>query len=358
MIVLVGALVGCVEEPADAGKNASCSVSEPYVERIDVPTGYRVFDAPVDAPWVGERSVPVNVWYPTDATAGETATYIDTWQDPQSLVDATLDPARDGCRFPLIVYSHGSQAWAGNGSSLLRHLVAQGWVAAAPDHVGNTLVDNLDPRPVSFSRTRTADVVATIDALEGLLDGDPLRNRVDTSRVLVMGHSFGGQTAWLMAGPMFDTEAIGVRCAESELGCTEAELAAFETPATDPRVVGVVPMDGFAGTDLVAERGWEAAELPIVYLSQGGEGTEYAFETAAAADVTWAAFSGACHETFTDTALPCEGFEKAEGLDASAAYVTAAAGTYVMGSDAATYAGILDGSTVVDDRIAVSRSRE
>lgn len=356
-MILVFALLGCAGgKDAETGGPAACVVPEPSVERIDVATGYRTFEAPVDAPWAPGRTVPVNVWYPTDATSGEGATYLEMWPDASSLVDAPLDPAWDGCKHPLVVYSHGSQAWAGNGSSILRHLVAQGWVAAGPDHVGNTLVDNVEPRPVSYSRTRVADVVATIDAIAALPEGDPLHGRVDTSRVVVVGHSFGGQTAWLLAGPTFDTDAIAARCAESEVGCTAEELAAYDAPATDPRVAAVVPMDGTAGTDLVAEAGWATAALPIVYLSQAG--TDEAFVRASAADVTWAAFSGACHETFTDTALPCETFDKAEGLDATAAYLTATAAAYGMGSDAAVYAGILDGSTVVDERIAVRRTRE
>jgi predicted dienelactone hydrolase len=356
---MIGVLlaIGCAGgEDAETGDSPACRVPEPATERIDVTTGYRTFDAPVDAAWVPGRTVPVNLWYPTDAASGEAATYLDTWPDPSSLVDAPLDPAWDGCRHPLVVYSHGSQAWAGNGSSILRHLAAQGWVAAGPDHVGNTLVDNVEPRPVSYSRTRVADVIATIDAIEALPEGDPLHGRVDTSRVVVVGHSFGGQTAWLLAGPSFDTAAIAARCEESELGCTAEELAAYDAPAADPRVAAVVPMDGTAGTDLVAQAGWEEAEIPIVYLSQAG--SDEAFLRAGAADVTWAAFEGACHETFTDTALPCDTFDKAEGLDATAAYLSATAATYGMGSGAEEYAAILDGRTVVDERIAVRRTRD
>jgi predicted dienelactone hydrolase len=305
--------------------------------------------------------VPIGVWYPTDATEGEAATYIETWVDPASLVDAPFADPSSGCRLPLVVYSHGSQAWGGNASPLLRHLVAQGWVAAAPDHLGNTLIDNVDPRPISFSRTRVADVVAAIDAIEALPEGDPLHDRVDTSRVLVMGHSFGGQTAWLLAGPTFDVAAIRARCDTDPVGCTEADIAAYGAPATDPRVVAVLPLDGSAGTELVANEGWESADRPVVYLSKSQDGDDDPFTRALAADVTWGRFEGACHETFTDSPVSCSTFDKEEGQDLVARFLTAAAARYVLGRADDAYAALLDDGLTGDARVTVrwaERERE
>lgn len=42
-------LAACGGAPVDTGA-AACAVAEPALERIDVATGYRVIDAPVDAP--------------------------------------------------------------------------------------------------------------------------------------------------------------------------------------------------------------------------------------------------------------------------------------------------------------------
>lgn len=345
-------LLACKTAETDSPKT-TCDLSSPSVDRLDVPTGYRVFDAPVQADWLPEaRVVPVNLWYATDATSGDFPTYEGLFPDPQSLIDAPFaDPGAD-CLLPLVVYSHGSQAWGGNSSPLLRHLVAQGWVAAAPDHLTNTLVDNVDPHPASFSLTRAADIRATIDAIENLSEDDPLFGRVDTSKVLVTGHSYGAQTAWILSGPTFDTATIAARC-DAE-GCSDAERAAFAQPVDDPRIVAVMPMDGFAGSDLVASSGWAGVERPILYLNRSGDGDSDPFDSSAPAAVTWARFEGACHETFTMTPLSCDGFEKEEGLDVVAAYETAFAATTILGSQDAVYTGILDGSTVVDTRVSVS----
>ncbi len=332
---------------------ASCPAS-PGVERFDLPVGYRVFDTEVDAAWSGgARTVPVNLWYPTEARSGTAATYIGLFTDAQSLVDAAFADPAPGCTLPLVVYSHGSQAWGGNASPLLRHLVAQGWVAAAPDHVGNTLVDNVEPHRASYSFTRVADVLATVDALDALDPSDALYQRVDTSRVLVVGHSYGGQTAWMMSGPTFDVPTLTARCGAEEGGCTDAELAVFAAGVDDPRVVGVVPLDGDARTGLVSN-GWADAEAPIFYMARAQDNDQEPFVQAAAARPTWARFDGACHETFTSTPVSCESFEKEEGLDVVAVYLSAFAAATMMGDVSPSYAEILDGTTAVDERVTVS----
>ncbi len=335
----------CVYEKG--GPPPTCPEPAAVLTRTDPATGYRVIDAEVDADWVPGRTVPVNVWYPTDDTQGTGARFLDTFVDDHSWVDAGLGDW-GGCSRPLVVYSHGSQAWGGNLSPILRHLVDSGWIAAAPDHLENTLIDHVDPVPVGFSRTRTADVIATIDALEALPSGDPLRSLVDTSRVLVIGHSFGGQTAWLMSGPEFDQAALDARCAEG--ACTDAERAAFVGRVDDPRVNAVLPLDGFAHDDLVATAGWAAADRPILYLSQPDDS---AFVDAAAAAPTWVEFGDSCHETFTNSPVQCDSFDKEQGLDLVAAYTSAFAATVQLGIDDPDAAALLDGSTVLDERLTV-----
>lgn len=342
-------LVACGGAPDDT--DATCAPAMPSLTWAQVHSGYEEREALYTVPWSGEeRSIPVNLWYPTDATSGEGYTYFGVFDDDQALVGAPFGDRDPDCKLPLVVYSHGYQGWGSNLSPFLRFLTSQGWVAASPDHIGNTLTTNEEPVRAPFSLTRTNDISATIDAIEALPPGHPLYDRVDTSNVVVLGHSFGGETAWLFSGPTFDTAAVAGRCTD----CTADELAAFDSPVDDERVVAVVGLDGSAGTGLVAEAGWSTASRPILSLTQTQDGLG-TFGLAHEADVTWAQFEGACHESFTGTALPCDGLGKEEGFGIIYPYLGAFLAQQQLGLDGG--AGILDGSEVVSDRVTLQRTR-
>lgn len=359
VLVLLAACADGPTDDTDTDVAPLCAPGMPSLDWSDEITGYAPAELTYDVSWSGEaRTIPWGLWYPTGDTTGTPAMYRDAFADSKALVGADFADPAPGCKLPLVVYSHGSQAWGGNTSPILRHLVRQGWVAAAPDHLGNTLDDNVEPRPVSFSLTRVEDVRATIDAIESLPEGHPLHDRVDTSRVLVMGHSFGGQTAWLFAGPTFDTDAIDARCDGGPPGCTDGERAAFDAPVDDPRVVAVLPLDGGAGTDLVADAGWATATRPVLYMSQQASNPDdNSFTHAAlAADVTWVQVAGACHESFTATALPCPGLDKAEGLAITGRFVTAFAATQVLQIQDEHALGVLDGTQDTSEKLTIRRS--
>ncbi|MSQ03606.1 MAG: hypothetical protein EXR71_17270 [Myxococcales bacterium] len=313
---------------------------------VEATTSYTV-------PWTGEpRDLVVHAWYPTSDSTGTAARWLDAWVDSNSWVDATYAPLPDACKAPLVVYSHGSRAWAGNSTPILRQLVAAGWIAAAPDHTDNLLNQDEEQKPESFPLLRTLDVAATIDWIEGLPVDDPLYGRVDTSRVFVYGHSYGGQTSWLLAGPSFDAAAIDTRCA-SAAGCTDAERAAFDVRAVDERVIAVAPLDGTVGADLVADAGFADMDRPVLFLSASTDPAE--FLRASAGAVTWVSLEGACHESFTATPTPCD-LDKTRGLEITATYVSAFATREMFGSTDKTVTGILDGTVVVDESTTLERS--
>jgi predicted dienelactone hydrolase len=127
--------------------------------------------------------------------------------------------ARGHQPFPVIIFSHGAQTNAIEYVYTLEALASFGFIVAAPDHLNDTLDDlRIDfinsqagfalipcfdglPSPcarpgVPKSMTdRVHDVSAIIDALPTWFG-----NRVDTSRVGVMGHSRGTVTALAAAG--------------------------------------------------------------------------------------------------------------------------------------------------------------
>jgi len=100
--------------------------------------------------------------------------------------------------WPLVVYSHCFQCLGVSGATIAVHLASRGIIVAMPDHTDDTLFDKLDGAESqlgdAFLQVRAADLSAVIDRLLSAEAPELLRDRVDASRIGVMGHSFGAVT--------------------------------------------------------------------------------------------------------------------------------------------------------------------
>jgi len=179
----------------------------------------------------GDRDVLVEVWYPADAGAAADAAaghpieefvppgpdhdalvgllqdlspsgQIGTRLQTSSALDAT--PATGG-PWPLIVFSHCHNCVRFSAFTVAERLASHGFVVAAPDHVGNTLFDQLNGMDTQigeeFLQVRVADLQAVLDALlaaEAPVPA-PLHGLVDPDRIGALGHSFGAATAGRIA---------------------------------------------------------------------------------------------------------------------------------------------------------------
>ena len=185
--------------------------------RGDLPVGVRTFHW--SDPKRGDRPLEVEVWYPaTDRYRGQDVA--EATRDHYDLIpgfppgwqDAVRDAApRDGA-YPFVAFSHGFGAHRRQSTFLCTHLASHGYVVAAMDHTGNTVVEILqmmmaaqtgapppDALPIlnEIMPLRPADVIFVIDEmLAGRADGT---SRVDPSRIGVAGHSFGGWTTLMTA---------------------------------------------------------------------------------------------------------------------------------------------------------------
>lgn len=186
------------------------------------------------------RELTVEVWYPSDE-AGEPTPYEliagVSFDSDMSSVDAT--PSAEG-PFPLVVFSHGSGGLRQQSASIIETVASHGFVVIAPDHAGNTAIDQLlgtETDTEVTARNRVLDVEFLIDQAEG---GQLAEGLADLDQVAVMGHSFGGFTALAVAG-------------------------GFEDIPADPRVDAIVPLAPASGRLSDDELG--SIEIPMLIVT-------------------------------------------------------------------------------------------
>lgn len=139
-------------------------------------------------------------WYPAASEGGEALCYDDLYPSPAQLDAPAL--CDDGPR-PVVVYTHGSGSIRWLSSFLTEALAAHGYIVTAPDHTYNTALDADSSRFLEVLERRPADVRLTFDALvdEAADPDSPIFGCVDEDAgYAVMGHSFGGYTAYAVAG--------------------------------------------------------------------------------------------------------------------------------------------------------------
>ena len=331
------------------------------IAALDAPgpfrVGFRSFEHTYQPVGVPEpRTILVNVWYPTEAEPDGFAhpTYGFLIDDPEALVDApAAAPVHEG-GYPVHVHSHGSQGFGGTSAFLMRHFASQGWVCVAPDHTGNTLVDNWDPRPTAMYFLRSTDITAALDAVGALPSTDPLAAAA-LDHVLLSSHSFGVHTAWATAGATFDVAAITTRCDAGELTCTPAELAVFAAGVRDPRVVAAIGMAGALKPEWFGTTGHRSVTIPMMSMSGSEDpvGADVQFAQAAdtpALDMIWLDLAGGCHQTF---ALGwCDTLDGETGFRIVRTYAMAFARRHVLGAESPELEAILGGAAAVDPAVS------
>lgn len=369
LLAALSFLVSCSDdgssEPQDTPDAADASVSDmgesdlapaqptddPVDEMGPFNAGFRSFTHTYERATGEQREIVINVWYPTLDTEGDEVRYLGLVRDSDSFLDAQVaeSPWNDGM-FPVHVYSHGSQGFGGTAAQLMRYFASHGWVSVAPDHTGNTLADNLDPRPPALRLWRSLDITETLDAVENR--GDDLAAMLSTQRVFMSGHSFGGFTVWASAGASFDPTFVEQACAEPDVSCAEEDLQLFDAGVREPRVTAAATLAGNYSEDWFGATGFESVEIPIMAISgtEDPRGHAEEFNLIEGVDLTWIDVEGACHESFS-LGLPCPTLDTETSLKIGNTYTLAFARHHVLGDETPEVTAILSGDTLITDAI-------
>ncbi|HVN96792.1 MAG TPA: alpha/beta hydrolase [Syntrophorhabdaceae bacterium] len=153
-------------------------------------------------PALGPQSGPLTVWYPSQAVETERT------MGPFVLKGAWDGEPVQGNR-GLVILSHGTGGSGETYYDLARVLVAEGFVVAAPEHVGDNWRDHTKGGPASW-RGRPAEVSQAIDHVQSEARFAAL---LDKGNVGVFGMSAGGLTALEFSGATWSLARLVTHCA-------------------------------------------------------------------------------------------------------------------------------------------------
>ncbi len=345
-------------EGADEVDPLGWSVLEPGIFGV----GHRLTETTHTDPMGISVTIPIDIWYPTDATAGEPAVYFGVVEDPQSFSEvAPSEPVhRDG--YPVLVFSHGSNLYGGSSAYLMRHFASHGWIAVAPTHVGNTMTEfGGGDCESEVASCRSMDVWVqrphnTMAALDALSNDETLGDKANTDAVVLAGFSYGAYDAWARIGGVIARSTIVDACEENAFdgGCTEDGIDALATNLFDERVVAAIPIAGAHAFPFEAN-GRAGLSTPVMQISgtADDDNPQWVWDNSANTSMDWVSIEAGCHQMFSLGG--CSQIDAEDGFDMVEAYSFAFARHHLLADDSEQSMGLLDGTTQPWEAVTIKR---
>ncbi len=165
----------------------------------------------------------------------------------------------------LVVMSHGFAADRRFGMYLAHHLASHGFTVVSLEHPGSNIqalvdsawgVDSNEILSASEFIERPQDVRFVLDRLARLNRLPPFQNQLPTQSVVMVGHSFGGYTAFALAGATLDLKRLRQSCQRLAplerspadwLQCSAAKLPYAQLQFKDARIKGIIALNPITG---------------------------------------------------------------------------------------------------------------
>ncbi len=168
-------------------------------------------------------------------------------------------------RGPLVVMSHGFAADRHFLQYLAYHLASHGLTVVSVEHPGSNIHNLASPNQLTVNQIfhpsefieRPKDISFVLDKLTELNEKNAyLQGKFNTQQVTIIGHSFGGYTAFALAGAELNLKQVRQFCQQLNilgrspadwLQCAAAELPYRQVKLQDSRIAQVIAFNPIVG---------------------------------------------------------------------------------------------------------------